>query len=512
MWSRRAKRRAYVVGLSLLACAGLGCSQESRGQATSAPITVSIGVAAPEGGGDPGLRTVADHLSVEYLLTIDNDGRPAPLLAERWQPSNDGLTWRFELRNGVAFHDGTALTAEHVAASLNNALRRPGVVAQAPSFQQVSSITADGPRSLTITLDRPSALLLSDLAFVEITTGTANQPAGTGPFIVESRDDKRIVLRRFDGYREGPPTIERVELSAFPTVRNAWTALMRGEVDSLYEVGADAAEFVSGESSVQTFTFMRPYTVTLGFNVRHPILQSREVRRALNRAVDRDAIVRSAYRGRGRPAQDPIWPSHWASSQATPTYAYNPEAAKLGFTAAGYGQIRKTGSMPSRFQLRCLVYPPLERVALLVQKQLYEIGVDMTIELTKLSEMGSRLGRGDFDAFLFWQLSGRSLTWPYLFWHSPEAGRPVFIQTGYSAADETLDQVRYARTDEEFRNAVAAFQRVMHDDPPAIFLAWEERMRAVSREFQVPQLDAGRDVIATIWRWRPEGEANASAR
>ncbi len=457
------------------------------------------------------MGVLADILSIEYLLTIDNDGRAAPSLAARWSRSTDGLSWKFELRDGVKFHDGTPLTATLVVEILNTAMREPGTVAVAPSFQQVSSVAAEGATSFTVTLKKPSALLLSDLAYVNITRGSGQQN-GTGPFITESRDDKRIVMRRFDDYREGPPAIQRVELNAFPTVRNAWTALMRGEIDFLYEVGTDAAEFVQGESSVQTFSFLRSYTVLVGFNLRHPVLRSREVRQALNRAIDRDALVRVALRGRGRPAQGPIWPSHWASSQTTPTYSYNREAATLGFAAAGFGRVRKTKDMPSRFEFRCLVYPPLERMALMIQKQLFEIGVNMTIELAELPEIASRAARGEFEAFLIWQVNGRSLTLPYLFWHSPEPGRPVFLNSGYSAADATLDQVRYARTDDEFRNAVAAFQEVVFNDPPAIFLAWEERMRAVSRAFQVPPLEPGRDVVSNLWRWRPAQQTALSVQ
>jgi ABC-type transport system substrate-binding protein len=393
------------------------------------------------------------------------------------------------------------------------AVSNPATVAIAPSFQQVSSVTPDNETSFTVKLGRPSALLLSDLGNVNITHGSGRDAVGTGPFALESRDEKRIVMRRFEGFREGAPAIQRIELTAFPTVRNAWSALMRGEVDFLYEVGPDAAEFVNGESSVQTFTFLRSYIVTLGFNLKHPVLRSKEVRRALNRAIDRDAIVKAGFRGRGRTAQDPVWPQHWASSNATPSYTYNREAATLGFAAAGYSTLRTARErVPSRFSFRCIVYQPLERIALMVQKQLYEIGVNMEIELAGNVDLGRRLGAGNYDAYLYWLTTGRSLTWPYLFWHSPESGRPVFLQTGYSAADETLEQVRYAANDEEFRNAVAAFQKVIHDDPPAVFLAWEERMRAVSQKFEVSGLEPGRDVIASLWRWRPAEAKTASKR
>jgi peptide/nickel transport system substrate-binding protein len=493
----------------------VGCSSRADIGAGGGTAVLSIGAAAPAGSQDPGIAVLADLLQYEALVVTGNDGRTLPNLAEQWTRSPDGLSWTFELRKGTRFHDGAEVTAERVTELLKEAVRNPQTVAAAPSFQQVASVSQSGPSAFKITLTRPSALLLSDLASggVNITHGSGASSAGTGPFIVESRDDKRITMRRFEGFREGNPAIQRIELNAFPTVRNAWTALMRGEIDFLYEVGPDAADFVSGESSVQTFTFLRSYIVTLGFNLNHPVLRSKEVRRALNRAIDRDAIVRAGFRGRGRPAQDPVWPQHWASNNATPRYSHNPEAAGLGFSNAGYKVSRGSRDrVPSRFTFRCVVYQPLERIALMVQKQLYEVGVDMEIELANNVDLGRRLGTGNYDAYLYWLVTARSLTWPYLFWHSPEPGRPVFLQTGYSAADEALERIRYAPNDEEFRNAVAAFQQVMHDDPPAVFLAWEERMRAVSHKFEVTGLEPGRDVIASLWRWRLADQATTTSQ
>jgi ABC-type transport system substrate-binding protein len=504
---------SILICVSVLLPAWSGCSRRAGGNSERGEARLSIGIAAPQGGLDPGIQTVASLLSHESLVTAGNDGRAGPNIIEKWTASENGRTWRFDLREGLTFHDGTAVTGAAVAGILRTASRDPSQLALAPSFQQIASVSEDGPTRIVVSLERPSALLLSDLAFFSFRHGSREGIAGTGPFIIESRDEKRIVMRRFDRYREGAPAIARIELNAFPTVRNAWTAMMRGEVDFLYEVGADAAEFVGGESSVQTFTFLRPYTLTLGFNVRHPVLKSRDVRQALNRAIDRDAIVQAGFRGRARPGQGPVWPDHWASSATVPTYSYDREAALRGFRDAGYDTLKDvSGRMPSRFQFSCLVYPPLERIALIIQKQLYEVGVDMTIEIAKTADIVGRAARGDFDAFLIWQSSGRSLTFPYLFWHSPEPGRPVFLQSGYTAADSALDRVRYAPNDEEFRNAVAAFQQAVHDDPPAVFLAWEERVRAVNRTFHVPPQDPGRDVTYSLWRWRPAAQMSARAQ
>jgi ABC-type transport system substrate-binding protein len=142
-----------------------------------------------------------------------------------------------------------------------------------------------------------------------------------------------------------------------------------------------------------------------------------------------------------------------------------------------------------------------ERLALIIQKQLSEIGVDVEMQPVSHAEFGRRAAASDFDAFLNELNSGRSLSWVYYFWHSPVQGEPRFLDTGYTAADGALDRVRRATSDEGTRAAVAEVQRVLLEDPPAVFLVWPQVTRAVDVHFNVPPAETG-DVLGSIWQWR----------
>ena len=96
-------------------------------------------------------------------------------------------------------------------------------------------------------------------------------------------------------------------------------------------------------------------------------------------------------------------------------------------------------------------------------------------------------------------VSGFGLGFTYMFWH-PRPPGPYF-RAGYTAAIPSLDLVRTARTDEDMRVAVQALQRVMHDDPPAVFLYWRQASRAVNRRFVLPAADDP-DILRTVDRWR----------
>ena len=236
--------------------------------------------------------------------------------------------------------------------------------------------------------------------------------------------------------------------------------------------------------------------------VRHPALRNVEVRRALNEALDRNTLIADGLRGRGKVADGPIWPEHWAYSN-TPGFAFNPDAARLRLDNAGF-PVRPAvnGARPSRFSINCMVVNDsrFERLALLMQRQLSDVGVDVQLTPVTIDVFLDRAGKGDFDAFLV-EMAGRSLSWVYAFWHSPSANSPTLTNSGYTAGDRILDDIRRAHSDDEIRRGVADLMRVFHDDPPAAFLSWQVTSRAVSKGYDVSS-EPDRDILTNVWQWR----------
>ncbi len=505
---------AVSVAVFALACSGAACrAPAALERARGGPVTLRVAVAGPNLASRPdiGVGQLVTFITGEPLVRNEADGRPTPRLAKRWDVSADGLTWRFELRPSVKFHDGSPVTADAVRTVLLRqigALQNPDLP---PGLADVVAIEAPEPAALVIHLARPSTLLLEDLGEVLITSPSG---AGTGPFVLEKTQGAVPVLRAFSDYYGGRPGLDRIEIRPYPTVRTAWASMLRGDVDFLYEVGVDAVEFVKDVSSVQVVSFVRPYAYLIGFNVRHPVLRSPEVRRALNLAVDRRALTDIALQGFGVPADSHIWPQHWAYDPTVGGVRFDPEAAGERLARAGYPlpdvMHAGVGRQPSRFRFTCMVPegPEYERVALVVQKQLFDIGVDMAIEQVSVQELARRGSTGEFDAFLVELIGGRFLTWPYRFWHSP-TGRTLF-STGYRAADDALDRARHARSEPELRGAIRDYQQISQLDPPAIFLAWMRTSRAVSRRFLLPP-DPDRDIIGSLRLWRLNPEADTLA-
>jgi len=500
-----------VAALVVSVGASTSCGRPAPPQPTPSAVTLRFGVALPKTPeASAGIRAFVNNLFSESLVGTSWDGYPFARLAAEWTWKDNGLTLELRIRDNLRFHDGTPVDNTFVRNTLLQVFKNPNSV----SYQSVAGVEAIENNSVAIRLSRPEALLLSDLSNATISMGTPDKDdVGLGPYRLLERGAKTR-LAAFDSYYRGKPQIDAIEILEFEEQRTSWAALMRGQIDAVHEILPSALEFlqVKGQSNARTFPFTRPYFIYLLFNVKHPILKSAQVRQALSYAVDRQAIVDRGLDRQGSLADGPIWPAHWAYGTTQKAYTHNVEAATARLDAAGLAMRRgrDDGRMPSRFRFKCLTIAKnatFEKIALLLQKQLYEIGIDMDVEAVSLQELGARAASGNFDVILAERTSGRSLVWTYLFFHSKKFGG------AYTAADTVLDKLRATSTEAAVRATVSDLQQIFHDDPPGIFIAWPTVARVVSTKFIVPDEEGpdvsggsdivpGRDIIGSISRWR----------
>ncbi len=181
-----------------------------------------------------------------------------------------------------------------------------------PATEDVESVTAAGTEQVVIHLRQPSPFVLDAL---ETTLQKPGAPlVGTGPFVV-SNAQAPTEMAANRGYYLGNPIIQRVAIQTFPSVRAAWAEMLRGRIDMLFEVGTDALSSLEASTSIAIFTFTRRYQYLIILNTKTSALQSAEIRRALNMAIDRDAFVRDALGGHGTASAGPVWPHNYGFAQ-----------------------------------------------------------------------------------------------------------------------------------------------------------------------------------------------------
>ena len=280
------------------------------------------------------------------------------------------------------------------------------------------------------------------------------------------------------------------------------------------DVPAEAVEFV-GNEAVQVVSFERRYQYLIALNSSKAPFTSPIVRRALNAAIDRKTLIESVLQGHGTPSSGPLWPKYWAYDTSLPSFGFDPALAVSLLENAGLklrASSSASGIRRSRLHFTCLIpenFTIMERVALSIQKQLYNIGVDMEFQSVPAEQQDARIRDGKFEAVLVDMISGPTPGRAYIFWRSARQfkGLNVF---GYEnrEAERLFNVLRTATNDAAVRLSTRELQRVFLDDPPALFLAWNERARAVRRDFEIPN-EPGRDPLLTLWRWKPISNTQA---
>ena len=262
---------------------------------------------------------------VEGLLTYDFDLQPQPLLATAWQISEDGLTYTFDLRQGVKWHDGQDFTAQDVVFSIE-ALKQYHPRGRT-TFAALERVFAPSSHQVVLQLVRPAPYLITALAASEspiiarhIYEGTdivgnpANaKPIGTGPFVFkEWIKGSHITLERNPHYWDKPrPYLDRIVIRAIPDAGARAAALESGEVLLAGDRAIPLSDIARFQALPQVVVDTRnwPYAGThlqMYFNYDRAALQDVRVRRAIASRIDLPTFNQRIWYGYGLPSASPI--------------------------------------------------------------------------------------------------------------------------------------------------------------------------------------------------------------
>jgi peptide/nickel transport system substrate-binding protein len=488
------KAALALAAVVVAAAAVSACRGDPEPRATAAPSAVlRVGVGAfSTTSAISGVRQLTQIVTVEGLARLLPNGRVEPWLADRWTLSDDGRSLIVTLKSGATFHDGSPADAPSVVRVLGESLRNT----LGPVAEDVASVRAVDSHSLEIQFKRPSPFLIEALEVQVKKPGKGT--IATGPFF--STDASTTELAAHRGYYGGKPAIDTIRLQVFPSVRAAWAELLRDRIDMLYEVGPDALDSLQGATNVAVFTFLRHYQYIVLLNAKVPVLRSTAIRQALNMAVDRSQLVAQALGGHGVPSTGVVSPAYWALPSANRPLEFDPKRAS-----------ELLSSKHVRFT--CLVPPDaiFERIALELKRQFAAVGVEVDFRSTTADEIFKAEENGSYEAILIETISGPTLLRPYQAWHSKGAVN-VGGAFGNRTVDAAFEKARFAQTEGAYREAVGGVQQAFLDDPPAVFLAWSERARAISRRFDVPSAGPSRDILMTLRLWRPRNDQRFANR
>jgi peptide/nickel transport system substrate-binding protein len=473
-----AHRVLYTVGLLVLV-GGVQAACTARGSTPSdTGVNLRLGFVGPNLPG-VGVPAVVSLLSSSSQLFRDPSTRtPSSAIIDRVDVSDNGLVYTFRLRPNIVAHDGTPVTSAALEPVFSSLSQEP----LAFPHRHIVGVSSPSSQVVEVRLSRPSPLFLESL--VDFAPPVNGSPAGA--FVPLSSDAQSVTFRSFEGFAPGRPTVESLEIKVFPTWRTAWGAMLRGEVDGLWEAPTDAVDFIEAASEFRIYGTVRRYAYLLGFNLRDTRLRDVRVRQAFAHAVDRSRFVKVALRGHGETTATQLNPSHWSAQTPFEALPFDRQRARALLTAFVGGAPSRSSEADTALSLECLVPADdrFERVAQELRRQLATVGVELRLVPLPLRALVDRIAKGAFESYLL-EAAGQSPLLLERFWASFDE---PFFNSGYVAADAAFSALREASTEADVRAAVARVQQVMRDDPPAVFLAYPTVARVLHRRFLVPPI------------------------
>ncbi|MGJ3239799.1 MAG: ABC transporter substrate-binding protein [Anaerolineae bacterium] len=423
---------------------------------------------------------------LETLTTFDDDLNVVPSLATEWEQSEDGLTWTFQLREGVLFSNGREMTADDVVFTYerfldpeggfsgNSANIGPaGTVIEAVDTYTVSITTPEpvGIAPILLGLNKSTGIIAQESVNED---GTIQAPIGTGPFMISEVDGtSRILLERNPNYwQEGLPYLDAVEIRPIPddTVRE--TSLQGGEVDWVLAIAPQSYEALIADENIVVDTVPQLSYDYIGLNTTRAPFDDVRVRQAIAYAIDRQQICDGAFFGLCEPVQGPIGTgSPWYFDYAPYGEGSDLETARALLEEAGYPDGFEIEFMPNS-QVGETV-----RAAQVLQAQLGQIGISSTIFAPEWAEWLELQGAGEYDAFI---CSWNGLKDADQYFYLQHRTGLVFNFTGYSnpAFDELVDA---GRATDDFEERYAIYQEaneMLVDDAPYVYMYNKEEIRA----------------------------------
>jgi peptide/nickel transport system substrate-binding protein len=299
---------------------------------------------------DPHFSTDVGALFSIYdtLVARRGDQRLHPSLATRWRLLGPTV-WEFELRTGVRFHNGDPFTAEDVKFSIERTYDPRARTRVASVFAGVERVEAPDPGRVLFHTRQPDALLPARLAFYggQILSkryvdkvgaeGLNAHPVGTGPVqFIERVVGDRLVLEAVPGYWGDGVDATRVVFKPVPEMATRVTALLRGEVDLATDITPDHVARIEQHPATRVEEVLLAGLFVLAVNSRRPPLDNPLVKQALSLAIDRGAIVKALWHGRGFIPNGPIPRGDSFYDDTLPPLAHDPDLARRRLAAAGY--------------------------------------------------------------------------------------------------------------------------------------------------------------------------------
>ncbi|WOT06469.1 ABC transporter substrate-binding protein [Shewanella youngdeokensis] len=353
----------------------------------------------------------------QTLVDVDQNGTLIPGLATSWESDKDATVWRFQLRKGVLFHDGTTMDASAVVKSMQIALSKPAPF----NTELVKQVSAIDTNTVEFTLHHPYrsfAAILSNYTTAILAASSFDSSdeivklTATGPYQMNKFEPPhRVSVRRFEHYYGENAKIAFVDYITGHRSESRALMVQGGSADIVYNLDPASVQLLNHAPNVSVDSTAIPRTILIKLNVADPLLASAAVRQALSMAVDRNGIANGIMHLPDSQANQIFGPAmgKWhVKSLAKPRLELKTAKAILareGWLPNDAGLLYKQGKP---FKLSMVTYanrPELIVIATAIQAQWAKLGIQLEIQM----ENASAIPSGHADGSLQTALMARNL-------------------------------------------------------------------------------------------------------
>lgn len=452
-----------------------GNGEPKRGGRIVAPFTQDTDQLDPHTNSFTALWPVSlAHAGLLEFVPTDNPSelKVGPYLAESYEQADD-TTLVFKLRQGAKFHNGREITADDVKFSLDRLRRDDAKFVRRAQFTSVESVDAVDETTVRVTTKYPDALLLKYLAEVwmavvppEAEGELGAKAIGAGPFTVKSWEPGvGFEFQRFaDFFLPDYPRVDEIRNPVMTDAASRVAALRSGEIDVLTDIPLRDQDPLAGDKNLVVTEYGQQSFQYFRFNVEVEPFNDPRVRRALSMAIDREAIVQTAFLGKGKISGIIPWPVPMALQPSELNY-YNrdiAEAKKL-LEAAGASDLKlehlTTTGVGQQQDITAVVLDQLRK----------DLGIEAENKTLEYNAYLAAVSKKEFSANIHWGLSYGDID-GYLQEFLTTSGRN-YGHWGTAELDEKILAQRQILDEEERAAAVGEIQKELADEMFAIGLA-----------------------------------------
>lgn len=444
------------------------------------------------------------------LVTINSNLEPIPDLAERWEISDDHLTYTFYLRKDARWHDGTPVTAHDVLFTYNKIIDPASkAMNKRVKFTDVEKAEVVDDYTFRVRYKKPFVPALLSWGTLIIPKHIYSKgdflkdhnrtPVGCGPYTLEEwKTGQHITLAKVSNHWRDNPAIEKIKYKFIKESSVSLNAYKKGELDSVGMLPDHWVREKDNPRIKNKSQLLAYYSLGFGYigwnmDGSNPFFTNKNVRKAMTYATPRKAVIEHALHGYAKTLTGPYHPDVWAYDRSIEPYPTDLKEASRLLKNAGWIDSDSDGVLdkmidgervPFRFEILFGQGSEVGKEMLLVlQENLKKVGVEVVLHAVEWSAFTTKIHSKNFDACLLgWSLDTDPD--PTDLFHSREIAEGLnYYSYSNAQVDELCDKGRVTFNQEERKHIYFEVHRILHEEQPYTFLWASQSLVAIHKRF-----------------------------